>query len=53
LAGFQGAGLSCSHKAFAPLPNLENATHLAWATGGSMVPEQEMKDYYCKGKALL
>ena len=53
LAGFQGAVVSCSHEAFAALPDLENATHLAWATGGSMVPAQEMQTYYQKGKSLL
>lgn len=29
------------------------ATHIVWATGGSMVPEQEMKHYYDKGKNLI
>jgi D-serine dehydratase len=29
-----------------------NATHIVWATGGSMVPEQEMKIYIEKGNAL-
>ena len=32
---------------------LEHATHLAWITGGSTVPESEMKSYCEKGKALL
>jgi len=27
---------------------MANATHLIWATGGSMVPEQEMQDYLAK-----
>ncbi|NDY92515.1 D-serine ammonia-lyase [Ideonella livida] len=29
------------------------ATHLAWATGGSMVPEDEMAAYLARGRALL
>ena len=33
--------------------NLQNATHIVWATGGGMVPEDEMKAYYTKGKSLL
>lgn len=28
---------------------LENSTHIVWATGGSMVPKDEMDIYYCKG----
>lgn len=30
-----------------------NATHLAWCTGGNMVPKDEMDAYYQKGKDLL
>ena len=29
---------------------MANATHLAWATGGSMVPPEEMQHYYEAGK---
>ena len=29
---------------------LENATHLVWATGGGMVPEDEMVKYLAKGR---
>ncbi|AQV93908.1 D-serine ammonia-lyase [Cupriavidus necator] len=33
--------------------SLAQATHLVWATGGSMVPPDEMKAYLAKGRALL
>ncbi|MDD6880539.1 MAG: D-serine ammonia-lyase [Firmicutes bacterium] len=29
---------------------MQNAAHILWATGGSMVPEAEMQSYYEKGK---
>ena len=32
---------------------LNNATHIAWATGGSMVPVREMAAYISRGKELL
>lgn len=28
-------------------------THIAWATGGSLVPKNEMDDFYTKGKKLF
>lgn len=33
--------------------NLTNVTHIAWATGGDLVPDAERESYYIKGKALL
>ncbi|PGL67462.1 D-serine ammonia-lyase [Bacillus sp. AFS055030] len=31
------------------LKKMENSTHVIWGTGGSMVPEKMMKEYYQKG----
>lgn len=32
--------------------NLKNATHIAWATGGDLVPEKQRKAFYKRGKVL-
>ncbi|WP_211830332.1 D-serine ammonia-lyase [Kistimonas asteriae] len=32
---------------------LNNATHIAWATGGNMVPMEEMRNYIRKGRDYL
>lgn len=32
---------------------MESATHIIWATGGSMVPKADMEHYYQSGKALI
>jgi D-serine dehydratase len=32
---------------------MQNATHIAWATGGSMVPKEEREQYYQQGVELL
>lgn len=33
--------------------SMANATHIVWATGGSMVPDDIMNSYYQKGRSLL
>ncbi len=56
LAGVPGMGLICAGAGRAYVQahglNLANATHIAWATGGSMVPADIWQDYYNKGAAL-
>lgn len=32
---------------------LANIVHISWSTGGSLVPSENMKEYYKKGKELL
>lgn len=32
---------------------MDNAVHVVWATGGSMVPKEEMESYLKKGKELI
>lgn len=53
LAGMYGPVLMQKNEAFAQLGLAENAVHVVWATGGSMVPADEMNKYYCTGKKLL
>ncbi|MFC3038705.1 D-serine ammonia-lyase [Virgibacillus xinjiangensis] len=31
----------------------ENITHISWSTGGGLVPDSEMQEFYKKGKGLL
>lgn len=31
----------------------KNAVHIVWATGGALVPKEDMEEFYKKGKALL
>lgn len=52
LAGMYGPVLTQTTSEFSEYCALKNATHLVWATGGSMVPEKEMEKYYIIGKQL-
>lgn len=53
-AGFTGPKHVLSAEGYLIKNNLKdklkNATHIIWATGGSMVPEEEMQIYYKMGK---
>lgn len=52
LAGMQGAVILQTHPGFAAVRPNGGATHLVWATGGSMVPESEKQKYYETGKKV-
>lgn len=49
-AGFTGIAPTIKNM---PVFNTPNATHIVWATGGSMMPQSERDTNYSKGKALL
>ncbi len=49
LAGMKGIYLTSQCMS----SDIHNATHIVWATGGSMVPSDEMNTYISKGNALL
>lgn len=49
-AGFTGIAPTIKNM---PVFNTPNATHIVWATGGSMMPQSERDTNYAKGKALI
>ncbi len=57
LAGIPALFSSESGKSYlkeeALVGKMDQATHLAWGTGGSMVPQEERDKYYAKGRFLL
>ena len=55
LAGMAGPQRVCASTDYQQMQGisaeqLNNATHLVWATGGGMVPEAEMAQYLAKGR---
>lgn len=52
LAGMYGPVLMEKDEAFSAFRGMTDAVHLVWATGGSMVPRDEMEKYYREGKRL-
>lgn len=51
-AGFAGLKYIADGAADVPDPD-ENSIHIVWATGGSMVPDEEKEQYYMKGLRAL
>jgi D-serine dehydratase len=57
LAGLAGIAMVCSAHPWLEenglADTINSATHIAWGTGGSMVPDDEMEVFYRKGTGLL
>ena len=53
LAGMYGPLLVEKDEELKCFGGNKNTTHIVWATGGSMVPKEEMEKYYSIGKDLL
>ena len=51
LAGM--AGPAMLHAQGALPAHMEHGTHIVWATGGGMVPPEEMQEYIAEGRRLL
>ena len=49
LAGMYGPVVTQKDQAFCSYRAGEGSTHLVWATGGSLVPKEEMERYYREG----
>ncbi|MEA4986471.1 MAG: D-serine ammonia-lyase [Anaerovorax sp.] len=56
-AGFPGIAKVLSNeeylKKYGLVNKMDQAIHVVWATGGSMVPAEEMQDYLKKGRELI
>lgn len=50
---FQTEAGQCYLEENGLVDKMDHATHIAWATGGSMVPEDNMERFYQQGKDLI
>ena len=48
-SGFDGLAQTVQHL---PHLNTKNTTHIVWATGGNMVPNDDMANYIAYGKSI-